>query len=442
MITVGFIFPSSDYLQNPFKGDPHTHLQVLTVIEDRLEGKAAPCLIDLRGISRDFALYHIPECDVYLHSVYTLDYDEQVSIVQALRARYPGAKHIAGGPHVTVFEQEALTVFDSLVLGDGEESIVSALTDLIGGRLQSVYRQQKPTDLNQYSIPRRHFMPASSVARTGMMNLKRRQGFEKLLGTTVVFGRGCPFQCAFCSMPRLKDFNPGIRYKHPQLVKAEIEYLQRDYGMQGINILDEIGIPVRDKLALPYLEAIGQTGITWRGQCRVDTITPEIARAASASGCVAMGLGVESVSQRSLDIVNKKTDLSRARRTISLLKENGIETRIYMIIGLPGESENIVEATWSFIQETAPDLVVLSLFTVRPGTEVYEHPERFGIASIGTDWKKTMHMFGRYDNETPTLTFEYARQTAWGASFTPKQIVDHYLELQTRLRECGLSSLK
>jgi len=77
MLEIGFINPSSDYLFDPFKGDPHTHFQILTVLEDRLNGKVKPSLIDLRGVDRNFALSHIPEQDVYLHSVYTLDYEEQ-----------------------------------------------------------------------------------------------------------------------------------------------------------------------------------------------------------------------------------------------------------------------------------------------------------------------------------------------------------------------------
>ena len=136
MLKIGFIFPSSDYLFDPFRGDPHTHFQILTVLEAHFGNKVELSLIDLRGIKREFAIYHIPECDVYLHSVYTLDYDEQLSIVRNLRERYPKAKHIAGGPHATVFQEECLKTFDSLIIGDGEESIVKAINDIMDSNLQ------------------------------------------------------------------------------------------------------------------------------------------------------------------------------------------------------------------------------------------------------------------------------------------------------------------
>ena len=101
-------------------------------------------------------------------------------------------------------------------------------------------------------------------------------------------------------------------------------------------------------------------------------------------------------------------------------------------IGLPGEPPDIVERTWEFVQETDPDLVVLSLFTVRPGTPVYNDPKKFGIKSIRTDWSDTRHMHGRYDHEVPTLTFEYEATTPWGKSLNKDQIVNNYLEFQNR----------
>ena len=129
MLRIGFVFPSSEYLFDPFKGDPHTHFQILTVLENHFGNEVELLLIDLRGIKKDFAIYHIPECDIYLHSVYTLDWEEQISIVKNLRDSYPKAKHIAGGPHATVFQKESLEHFDSLIIGAGEEKIKDAIED-------------------------------------------------------------------------------------------------------------------------------------------------------------------------------------------------------------------------------------------------------------------------------------------------------------------------
>jgi radical SAM superfamily enzyme YgiQ (UPF0313 family) len=141
-------------------------------------------------------------------------------------------------------------------------------------------------------------------------------------------------------------------------------------------------------------------------------------------------------------MMDKRIKINQARKAIMTLGEEGIECRIYLIIGLPGEPEDIVDQTWKFIKETNPVSVYLSIFTVRPGTEVFTHPSRFGIKKVSMDWSKTMHMYSRYDSETPELTFEYDSVTPWGKGFSPKRIVENYLELQDRIKEAGLGPVK
>ena len=339
---IGFILPSSYYLNDPFRGDPFTHLQLLTVLDDHFGDKVDLCLPDLRGVKREFALYHIPECDVYLHSIYTLDINEQRTIVATLRRQYPKAIHIAGGPHASEFPEESLRTFDSLIMGEGEEMVIRALDDLAQNNLQKIYKQQGAVDINKYSFPNRKFLPKSTTARRKMMTSRSKTGLDTLVSTNVIFSRGCPYNCHFCALLTTRQGTPGIRFRNPKLIEAEIEYLKRDYEIQGIVLVDEIAIPLKGAAAIAELEAIGRTGILWRGQCRVDGVTPELAGLAKQSGCTALGMGVESVWQPSLDIINKRISVERAKETISLLRANKIEARIYLIMGLPGEPENIV----------------------------------------------------------------------------------------------------
>lgn len=436
---IGFIFPSSHYLNDPFRGDPFTHLQILTVLEEHFGDKLELCLPDLRGIKREFAFYHIPECDVYLHSTYTLDIKEQVAIVRMLRRQYPKSIHIAGGPHVSEFPKESLCTFDSLVFGEGERTIIQAIYDIHSRCLQEIYRDTKVVDINQYSYPDRKYLTKSATTHRKLMTLVSRPGFDKLISTNVLFSRGCPYNCHFCALLTARESTPGIRFRDPKLIEAEIEYLKREYGIEGIVLLDEIALPLKKLAAIAELEAIGRTGIYWRGQCRVDGITSDLAVLAKQSGCLGLGLGAESVWQPSLDIINKRISVERSKETIKLLKANGIETRLYLILGLPAEPTNIVELTWDFIQETKPDLVQLALFTVRPGTEVYRNPDKFGIINITTDWENTMHMRA-LDGEEPKLSFEYRENAPWGKSLTNAQIVRNFLELASRLKETGLLS--
>ncbi len=438
VIKIDFIFPSSDYLHNPFRGDPHTHFQILTVLEGYFKDKVELRLTDLRGVKREFFKYHIPKADLFLHSVYTLDFQEQKFIVEELRKIYPKALHIAGGPHIHFYKEDSLKLFDSIILGDGEESIIESVNDYMNNNLKKIYEQKSRVNINKYPYPKRHYLPESSVSRPGLLKLKNTPGYEDLLSTTVIFSRGCTHNCAFCAMPQMKKYNPGVRYRSPEFVEEEIEYLKKEYNIQAISLLDEISIPQNKKMAIPFLEALKRTKIPWKAQCRVDGIDEEIAILLKESGCVTMCLGVESAIQRCLDLINKRIDINKAKEAIRLLKKYGIETRVYMILGLPGEPEDIVEQTWNFIEETDPVSVYLSLFTVRPGTDIFDNPSKYGIKWVNNDWSKTMHMYSRYDKELPSLTFEYMDELPWGGKSIPKdKIISNYIELQDKIIKSG-----
>jgi len=442
VLKIGFIFPSSEYLFDPFRGDPFTHFHILTILEDKFGSAVDLKLIDLRGVKRHFAKYHIPECDVFLHSVYTLDFAEQREIVMTLRQQYPGALHIAGGPHANFFPDECGLIFDAVIFGEGDNAVIEAIRDLEAGKLRRVYRPNGIIDINAYSYDRRHFLPKSATTRKNILTLRRTPGLEDLNATTAMFSRGCPYRCSFCAIEYARNETPGIRFRKPEYVEAEIEYLKKDYDIQGLALTDEIVFPLNPKAAMRHLEAVGRTNILWRGQCRVDGVAPEIAVLARQSGCIALGMGVESVDQRCLDIINKRISVQKARETIAMLKQNDIEARAYLIIGLPGEPDDIVEQTWRFIQETQLDLIYLGLFTVRPGTEVFNHPEKFGIIDISSDWENTMHQ-RRGDQENKTqLSFRYASVTPWGRGMSEDEIIGNYNELQRRIKETGLSSFE
>jgi len=423
MLNVGFILPSSHYLKDPFRGDPFTHFHILTLLEEHFGQNIKVHLPDLRGIDRTYAFYHVPECDIYLHSIYTLDYNEQAALVAMLRRLYPHAVHIAGGPHANEFPEQSLKVFDTLIIGEGERTIIQAIEDFQNNKLKSRYQETELIDINRYPYPKRSYLPKSVTARRKMMTLKSKPGvYDHLKSTNVLFSRGCPYRCSFCAIIHARENTPGIRFRTPQLIKEEVEYLKHEYDIEGIVLVDEIGIPLNMRATIPHLEAIGQTGVVWRGQCRIDGITAEIASLARQSGCIALGLGLESVSQVSLNAINKDVNIEQARQTIRILKEHDIEVRLYVIMGLPGEPSDIVEQTWKFISETNPDVIHLSLFTVRPGTEVFRHPEKFGIKPIITNWDETMHLHA-FQGDKLNLTFEYEERTPWCLSIKPDRLL-------------------
>jgi len=434
MLEIGFIVPTCGYYYQPFRNQPLVALYLLTILENKYGNRTNLSLIDLRGVNKDSLLFHIPENDVFLYSVGTQDFYEISSIVQGLRAIYPKAKHIAGGAHVTLFPEECSKIFDSIVIGEGEESIVKVIDDIFTLDLKPIYRQGKPVNLDVYPYASRKYLPRKAVVDTGLLPGK----YQNLPGTAFIFSRGCPFDCYFCAN---KDLTLGpVRVRSPQLVAEEIEYLKREYKIEALAFKDDNAIPINQQVAKAHLEAVGRTGIKWRGQSRANGIHPDVVKLARDAGCIDIALGIESVCQNVLEIINKRIDLNEAKKYIRLLKKTGIGVRFNLIIGLPGEPDDIVERTLTFIDETEPSSVLLSYLYPVPGSILFKNPKRFGITINTFDWRRYTATAGRFtEDELPDIIFDYDQITPWGRGVSKERIFENYVKLQSILRERGLN---
>lgn len=435
MIRIGFILPSSRANREPFRNQPLVEFYLLTILEKHFGEKVQLSLIDLRGIEDGRVLYHIPDSDIFLYSVSSPDFTEIASIVKSLRSIYSKAKHIAGGAHINLFPKVSAGVFDTIVLGEGEEAIIKVINDILSSSLRPIYKQEQTINIGSYPYPLRKYLPKTAISGTGLLGGK----YFNLRATTVLFSRGCPFSCYFCAGKNLM-FGP-VRFRPPELIEEEIKYLKREYQVEALALKDDNSIPVDLRIAKPFLEAIGRTGVKWRGQSRANGVHPDMVKLAKEAGCVDIALGIESVSQDVLNIINKRIDLQKAKDYIKLLNNTGIGVRLNLILGLPGEPDDIVKQTLDFINEACPSSVLLNLFCPMPGSEIYHNPQRFGIKIKNTDWGNYHTVFGRFelDEQVPPMVFSYDEAISCGKGRSEKVIINNYIELQTILRERDLN---
>ncbi len=430
MLRIGFIHPSNKHNYDRFRDQPLVELYLLTILDQHFRDTVDLSLIDLRGIEDRYVFHHIPEKDVYLYSISTPDFPEFYNILKNLRLLYPGAKHIAGGPHINIFPEQSALIFDTIVLGEGEESIVKVIHDILNRTAKPVYVQPGHVDLNLYPCPDRKYLPKTAVANKGMLPGEN----INLLGTEVIFSRGCPGNCHFCANKKL-NFGP-VRYRSPELITAEIEYLKKEYCIEALVLRDELSIPLKPKIARPLLEAIRKTDDKWRAMTRANGVHPDMVKLGYESGCTDIAMGLESVSSRVLEVINKGIDPDRAGEYIKLLQKTGIGVRLNLIMGLPGEPDDIVRQTLKFIDDTSPVSVMLSILCPMPGSEMFENPGNFGIEIDTEDWDKYHIVFGRFDpKELPDMVFHYRDECPWGKGTGKENIIKNYIELQSELRD-------
>ena len=141
MTRITFIINRDLVNTQPFKNTPLVGPYLLTILEYEFGDRVELNINDLRGVEEESEIYHITESDIYLYSAYTPFMEEITSVVDKIREVYPKAVHVAGGPHINCFPKESEKYFDSVVLDDGEISIVSIVNDFRKSQLKPVYRQ-------------------------------------------------------------------------------------------------------------------------------------------------------------------------------------------------------------------------------------------------------------------------------------------------------------
>ena len=155
----------------------------------------------------------VPEAEVFAYSGINQDLETILATHARLKARFPNALHILGGPITWSFEQDhrldEFKSFDHLFLLDGEASLPAFLS-----ALSAHGRGANPRIVRAERFP-------VGQARPVRFDLLSPQA-ARYYGAVVEVSRGCPFLCEFCDI-RVLPHNNETHVKDPALIVAELE---------------------------------------------------------------------------------------------------------------------------------------------------------------------------------------------------------------------------
>jgi anaerobic magnesium-protoporphyrin IX monomethyl ester cyclase len=322
-------------------------------------------------------------------------YARSVEVIRVVRHTSPGTGIVVGGPHPTILPEETLgenREIDYGVIGEGEFILLDLVNTLERGKVVDAvpglaYRKDgriiiNPPpkmigDLDDLPMPARHLLPMEAYHMT---RSRTRSGHA----FTVSVARGCPFNCGFCC----RIFGRKVRHHSPERIVEEIRTLVDRYGAGEINLeADTLTMDRRfvDALCDRLIDSGLSKEIAWTCESRVDTITEAMLRKMKEAGCWQISYGVETGSQRLLNLIHKDITLERIRGTFALTKEVGITIRGFYMLGLPTETREESLKTIAFARELDARWSQFTLFTPFPGTELYDMAVREGgLAS--RDW--------------------------------------------------------
>jgi radical SAM superfamily enzyme YgiQ (UPF0313 family) len=160
-----------------------------------------------------------------------------------------------------------------------------------------------------------------------------------------------------------------------------------DLGIRHIIFVDDL-FTVRKQRVIDLCHAFLDQGFTFSWSCNshpnlLDADTMKLMRRA---GCWQIAYGIESGSQRVLDVVKREVRIPRMRETLRMTRAAGIRAKGYVMIGHPTEGIDSLLETDAFLKEVELDLCQITKFTPYPGTPAYPTIRDHG--TFDEDWER------------------------------------------------------
>lgn len=291
----------------------------------------------------------------------TSQYYDAVGELRHIKYLNKNSRVVIGGPHAEANAVECLEDgFDVVVKGDGERITIDTF------HYNGVVNLERG-ELDTYPIIDRGLLDIHSY----QYQIAGRKA------TTSLTTRGCPYHCGFCS-----KVENSVRYRSVENISGEIAYLQDTWGYNSVMFFDDTFITKKQR-ALDICHELKSRGMLWRCFVRGDLIVKhgrELTDEMSRCGCVEVGIGIESGSQRILDAIHKGETLDDISAAIFMLRESGIRVKGFFIVGLPGEDRESIEDTCRFINNVPLDDADFTVYQPYKGSPIWDNRKHHDIS--------------------------------------------------------------
>ncbi len=357
---------------------------------------------DLRGKNGEDAIKYIePNADIYGFTSATPDYHYASDLAKKIKSQNPHVLTAIGGIHATALPEMIGPEFDKIICGEGENAFLQLLKDkeMAQNPNRRIYQSQNIQNLDSIPFPARDLLHYDSVFSKNAFSVNGEYA------GTLITSRGCPGKCSFCGSQNM--WGKRVRFRSPINVIQELEQTIENYGIKHFRFQDDT-MGLKRKRLKELCEGIGHLGIRWRATTRVDRADFETLDMMKQAGCEEVGYGIESLDQEVLNKNYKGTTLSQIYQAMENTEKAGLQSRLFFIVGLPGEKPGFAKRLEEFLDKTNPDGVDVSTLVPYPGSPIFHNPEKFGIKLKPAEFEKYHMTLGRMGNEiNRPLTFEH-----------------------------------
>jgi anaerobic magnesium-protoporphyrin IX monomethyl ester cyclase len=356
-------------------------------------------------------------------STSTIAIKNAAQIAARVKALCPQAIVTVGGPHVSAIPERTLEMFagfDYGVVGEGEHSYFALIDGLAAGAdvhdvAGLVWRDAAG---GVHANPRHPYLDGDELDRLPQpawdlvpdFPLRFQPNVFNYRATpvaSVITSRGCPFSCTFCD--RSTSGKRG-RFHSVEYVVAMCRRLS-DLGVRHVLFYDDL-FTVNRRRVVELCHAFRDEGFrfTWSCNSHPNLLDAETLALMRRAGCWQIAYGIESGSQRVLDVVKHEVKIPRMIETLRLTRAAGIRTKGLMMMAHPTEAEDSLQATVDFLRTAPLDLVQITKFTPYPGTPSYATIHEHGTFHEEWDAMNAMNWVFVPKGLSPAIMERYFRQ--------------------------------
>lgn len=319
------------------------------------------------------------EADVVGISAYSQSFKVVVNLSKIVKMLLKDCLVVVGGPHATVEPDSLLKIpsIDVVVTFEGEHAMLSTVKNVearkktfenipgvmfkANGVVVRNNQRLRNNDLDSLPFPARNICLNSA---------SKPKAVIKRDNSVMITSRGCPYACRFCSSKNV--WCGKVTYRSIENVIRELKEFYDFYGSTEMMFWDD-SFTLQKSRVLDFCKkyAKSNTPISWKAQTRVNIVDYDLLKAMRDAGCSTLYFGIESGSQRVLDIINKKITIKQVHKAIEATERVGLSWACSFIFGVPGETIEDMKATLDLMNQIHPSNISLLSFTPFPGTEFY-----------------------------------------------------------------------
>jgi radical SAM superfamily enzyme YgiQ (UPF0313 family) len=337
-----------------------------------------------------------PTLVVFPSTTPTLDAD--VSAMAELKRRY-GAPLFCFGPHASTAPEASMNrapEVDGMFIGEPEDGLLA---------LAAMDSLERPEDIPSLTFRR----DGQLVAHTGrgsfagflqapfpawdLLDVSRyRLPLVDQPYVLVETSRGCPYSCDFCVAPIHQGHK--FREKSPKDLVDEMERGYRELGLTFFYLWgDTVTLNVKSFSAFCEELIARRLPVQWFGNARADNLTsPEFVERLRRSGCWMLALGIETESDETRKDMMKRLEGEKIRTAIANMRQAGIRSFGFFILGYPGETPANLDRTIQYAIDLDPDFANFYPAVPYPGTELYAKARRDGLLE-SEDWSRMEYSY-------------------------------------------------